>query len=253
MNRLWMLCVVLLAFPLTALAAKKDAETSAIVDWALGVDAEGRVVSLVPRGRANEAFREPLEAIVRGWEFEPGRVDGRPVASETSLRVIATRAPSGEGGGIEVHAVRVGGVMLSESFNQKRWVWILNSVAHELANKPPHVALLVVSIEYDAKGKPVQVDLPSAYPKVSDIMEREVLGLFKRARYAPEKLAGQAMPGRILIPLCLAGMKRKTVEAERERRTMFCESQPWNVPGTAQGLRGNTYMPLDPQVHLKSR
>lgn len=248
MNKWSMFRAVLLVFPLMALAAEPENGESVVVSWSLGVDAEGHIVSLVSRGQPDDAIREPLEAIVRGWEFEPGRIDGQPVASETSLSVLAARVPAREGGGyaVEVRDVRLGGAMADEPARRGQARHVLKNASKELGAA---TALVVTRVEYDAAGKVVGSEVVSTHPRVSRAFARDLENMFKRSTYAPEKLAGKGVAGGILVPFChFSGFGKE----ELDRRGAACDAQPWNVPDMDQELRGQMSVPLDPKVRLKS-
>jgi hypothetical protein len=58
------------------------------VEWRLSLDAHGEIVRLAPAGeKVLPVVRKQLASIVRGWHFTPGKINGQPAATETTLHV----------------------------------------------------------------------------------------------------------------------------------------------------------------------
>ena len=59
--------------------------------WDMSLDASGKIVSLAAQGKDDEALQAKLEPVIRNWQFDPGRINSEPVATETRL---ASNLPS---------------------------------------------------------------------------------------------------------------------------------------------------------------
>lgn len=94
--------VCLMLLPWTGDAAGTDREDSrqAWLRARITLDATGKLTSLEWMGtRPNDrVVTKPLEAAVRGWEFEPGTVDGVPAITETGLMLRVALSRTDEGG-----------------------------------------------------------------------------------------------------------------------------------------------------------
>ncbi|MFI4970668.1 MAG: hypothetical protein ACHP7D_10725, partial [Lysobacterales bacterium] len=56
------------------------------------------------------AVREPLEHAIRSWIFEPGRIDGQPAPTETTLTLDVSFVPSADGKyAVRIDDARTGG------------------------------------------------------------------------------------------------------------------------------------------------
>ena len=83
----FLLFVVLASLAVGAQATNKDTRTECI-QWRLSLDADGKIESLTPVDPEHlPDVRKQLEPIVRAWHFTPGKVDGRPAPTETTLGV----------------------------------------------------------------------------------------------------------------------------------------------------------------------
>ncbi|WP_423929832.1 hypothetical protein, partial [Dokdonella sp.] len=77
--------VPVLFAPVIVLAAAASDELTTTVQWKIHLDNEGRVESLEPKRNTIDAVREKLVPVVRGWQFDPGTVNGESVGTDTLL------------------------------------------------------------------------------------------------------------------------------------------------------------------------
>lgn len=70
--------------------------------WRVTLDAGGHVTALEQHSKVKPAVAGPLEAAIRGWTFEPGKLDGVPAVTETTLDVSVALEPQGEGFAVRV-------------------------------------------------------------------------------------------------------------------------------------------------------
>ena len=91
----------LLASACNGHAAETDKTTrKAWLRAGIVLDATGKLGSIEWIGtKPNDRLvTAPLEAVIRGWEFEPGKVDGVPVVTETGLLLHVELRKTAEGG-----------------------------------------------------------------------------------------------------------------------------------------------------------
>jgi hypothetical protein len=83
----FLLFVFFSSFLVMAHAAKEDAFTTTI-ERRLSLDANGKIDDLKPVNPDSlPEVRKQVEPIVRAWHFTPGKLDGRPAPTETTLGV----------------------------------------------------------------------------------------------------------------------------------------------------------------------
>ncbi len=91
----------LLASAGTGHAAETDKDTrKAWLRAGIVLDATGKLISIEWLGtKPNDRLvTAPLEAVIRDWEFEPGKVDGVPAVTETGLLLHVELRKTAEGG-----------------------------------------------------------------------------------------------------------------------------------------------------------
>ena len=82
-------------------AAETDKNTrTAWLRAGIVLDATGKLTSIEWLGtKTNDRLvTAPLEAVIRDWEFEPGKVDGVPAVTETGLLLHVGLGKTAEGG-----------------------------------------------------------------------------------------------------------------------------------------------------------
>lgn len=104
MSRLW-IAMLLLACSGIALAeppakARRQYESSMLVDGDIEVDAQGRVVrhELAGRDQLPDGVERFLDAQIAIWRFHPATIDGQPAASRNRMGLLLVAAPAGNGG-----------------------------------------------------------------------------------------------------------------------------------------------------------
>lgn len=108
----------LLASACNGHAAETDKTTrKAWLRAGIVLDATGKLGSIEWIGtKPNDRLvTAPLEAVIRGWEFEPGKVDGVPAATETGLLLHVELHKTAEGGvSLNIDDARTGAFSLKQ-------------------------------------------------------------------------------------------------------------------------------------------
>jgi TonB family protein len=211
-----------------SLHAGTDAAAPLALDttWTVSLDADGRVVELKQESRVKPLVAEPLERAIRGWSFEPGRVDGRPAATETTLNVAITLEPHGEGYAVRVKNARTGGGVArttAPTFPRSA----LPSRGSDVFS-----ALAVVEVRYDEAGKVIAADVAPGAPKVRRDVGKAALDSVRRWTFRPERVDGHAIAATVYVPLCFTA----SVDS---RKAMNAQCEKWTPPGARAGIGGD--------------
>lgn len=217
----------------TSLAvAKEPRPIVASMAWHISVDAQGRIISLSTQGTKLAGLRDRIEKEIRSWQFNPGKVDGIPAPSESTLVVTLTATPTDR----EHYAVRVTKVATGGGYS---------AIA---APQYPHAALVshrqgfvVLKVDYDVDGKVLDAALADGAPKVDPPFVKVSIAAVRQWVFIPEVVGGHPRAGTAFVPVCFTlGM---------HARPPTCE---WERPGDNLKVSGNDMVALDAEVTLKS-
>ena len=217
----FLLFVVLASLAVGAQATNKDTRTECI-QWRLSLDADGKIESLKPVDPEHlPDVRKQLEPIVRAWHFTPGKVDGRPAPTETTLGVtIAFEVESTNAIRYHAHIKSAGTGATYEHMVTPRYP--------ESSLKAKEQGGVMLWINYDAKGAITSVrDVPEmSAGRVSSDMTQAAIDAVKHWTFRTESVAGHGIAGEALVPVCF---KLRDVE---------CKWKPW--PGRRALETGST-------------
>jgi hypothetical protein len=219
-----------------AVHATEVAEMTVDTIWRVELDAAGHVTAVEQESRARPVLADPLEAAIRGWRFEPGHVDGKPAATETTLYVTAALEPVADGYAVRVKSAHTGvGVNRDETAAPQFPQRVVKSI------RTPYAGLGVVKAEYDATGK-VHKSEPAADVSESDrVLARSAAHAVKRWTFRPERVAGHGVPGTVYVPVCFQ-LQRNGEHA------VPCPA--WTRPGAATAGESSNPVSSDPAAKL---
>ena len=215
--RLAVLSAALLSLP--ALAADPAAggpPPPQTVVLRVGVDAAGHVSSSSPVDpQALPSLVQAAQAYAGKLVFTPARKDGAAVPSETNLNLILAFEPAGDG----KYALK-----LRRATNGPGVVTVGRMETPKYPGRRGG-ATIVVSVDVDANGVPnaaslktesAQLREPSKFAEARyvDAIHMSV----KASRFAPDKVAGQPVPSRIMLPYQFGMGGDKPKEGEDEPR-----------------------------------
>ncbi len=224
---------------LLAFAPVAGAEEPLVVEstWGVSLDASGHVVSLESHGALKPVLRDPLAKAIRSWAFEPGRVDGQPVPTETSLDLSVALEADAEGNyQVRVVDVRIGAEVASA---------VPPRFPHRLVRriKTPFSGLVVAEVRYDAQGKVLEAGLAPGTPPADPLLQEAALESIRQWTFQPERVGGHPLAGSAWIPLCFT----LTMSA---RNIPDCEH--WTPPGANSPVPDGTAFALQPAATLRS-
>jgi TonB family protein len=208
--RIMRLAVVVLAVVCgIATAAPKQPETFDV--WlraGVAIDATGHVQDLQweEQSKGHALIAERLAPIVRGWEFVPATVDGRPESTQTGLLIHVLADELADGSvTLRLADVQTGPAALT-----------LAPPAYPVAAARRRIsAMVAVTVEVSADGSPVVRGMTYENSAGNDSDYREVFlasatEAVKHWTFRPEVVAGHAVPGstiRIPIDYCIEPSK----------------------------------------------
>lgn len=224
-------------------SAHADGDTAAPprleTTWTVSLDADGRVVELAQESRVKPALADPLARAIRGWTFEPGRVDGRPAATQTTLSVAVTLEPQADGYAVRVTDARTGGGVARTTAPS------LPRSAVPPRGRDVFTALAVIEVRYDAAGKVLAAELAPGAPQVQRDVARAALDSVRRWTFRPERVDGHAIAATVYVPLCFTA----SVDS---RKAMNAQCEKWTPPGREAGIGDGAAFALAPAATLKS-
>jgi TonB family protein len=219
-------------------AAASDHSLHLTHDWQVSLDANGKVITLQDSGKLDAALRDPLEHAIRGWAFEPGRIDGQPVPTETTLTLDVTFVPTEHDNySVRIDDARTGGTI---------------DVATSM-KAPPHfprdamrpglVARVVVKADYDANGKVIAVEpQPDQDINASKSLQKATIAAVRKWKVDPEQVGGHGVAASVMVPICYT----VTVGWPRD---FDCT---WTPPGSHSKVDNGGAYALAPTARLKS-
>ncbi len=224
---------------LLALAPLAGAEEPLVVEstWGVSLDASGHVVALESHGALKPVLRDPLAEAIRGWEFEPGRIDGQPAPTETSLDLSVALEADAEGNyQVRVVDVRIGAEVAS-SVPPRFPPRLVRRI------KTPFSGLVVAAVRYDAQGRVLEAELAPGTPAADPLLQEAALESIRKWRFQPERVGGHPLAGSAWVPLCFT----LTTSA---RHIPDCEH--WTPPGANTPVPDGTAFALQPAATLRS-
>jgi TonB family protein len=160
------------------------------------IDASGRMTSLAWRDKTalHALAAERIENRVRAWEFEPAKVDGRPVDTRTglSIHLVAMDHPSG------------GATLRFRGANTGPWSEALLAPKYpENAARGNAHALVTAVLDVGTDGKPtiVSLEVESSSRNHGKAFEKASEAAIESWRFHPEVVAGQAVRTRVTVPI----------------------------------------------------
>ena len=213
--------------------------------WDMSLDASGKIVTLAAQGKDDEALQAKLEPVIRNRQFDPGRINSEPVATETRLNVQIELVPieGSEQLAIKVQDVRTGGQVAAIGRHAR---FPKEAMRKMMSGRLAPVQRVLVEVSYDGTGKPMSV---SVVPEVSSQDESLINASITAAKswtIKPEQVAGVGVPGKLVSPLCY--FIGNSV-AEVNKRNTLCG---WFSPIHKVSIGEGQSLALDSAVTLKT-
>ena len=193
----FLLFVMLSSLAVTAHAGKQEAFQREIM-WTLSLDADGKIESLKPVDRDYlPEVRAQIEPIVRTWHFTPGKINGRPAPTETTLWVtVGFEAESTNSAHYQVH--------IASASTGPRYQHVVAPSYPSAAQHAHNEGEVMLWITFDAEG---HVTSAKNYPEmsadhVSPMLVDAAMDAVKHWTFRPETVAGHGIASEALVPFC---------------------------------------------------
>jgi len=233
-------CLVSLALLIVVLTGNVDASKlppyiPLAQTWHITVNKDGQVIRMAAvSNRLIDRFpqiREKLEEAVRSWTFSPGKINGQPAETTTTLIVFANLLPEPDGSSaLQINNVHGGG-----GFNKRFAPQYPQSAISRLA-----AGEVVVKATYGAHGKVLSAQRFKNGPRANHMLVVAAIEAVKRSIFRPEMVGGHPLPGVALVPYCfrLHGPYGALGKCD------------WNAPGETNPLQQGEALALNPATHL---
>lgn len=185
-----------LALAAPAIAAESELPSGMSTKWHVSLDAAGHVMDLAAASNIVPVLMEPLRQQIRQWEFVPGKRDGVPMATETTL-VVDVAFAYGAGDEMQVNIVRAatGG---NAEFGGPSGV----PAYPQLSLLRREQGLAAVKVRYDGDGHILDIGLYEGAPKVPRALRDAAIAAVKHWRVMPERIGDVGVPGELIVPVC---------------------------------------------------
>lgn len=218
-----------------AAQTKAPAPIKVTLAWNLSLDANGHVTRLEKIG-VNRADRIPqirsrVEQAIRGWQFIPGTIDGKPAATQTRLSLdLSLLAQSAQ-----TMAIRV------DSADTGAWYGTQSRVRYPAKAVRFHrVGEVVLTVSFDADGKVTAVAPTPGAPSVDQSLIDAATASVKKWTFRPETVAGHGVAGSVITPFCFQVDPRNDPDCH------------WRAPGHDAPLAQGETFALNPVARLRT-
>lgn len=214
---------------------KAPAPVTITLAWNLSLDANGHVTRLEKIGdsRADRfpEIRSRVQQAVRGWQFIPGKIDGKPAATQTRLSLdLSLLAQSAQAMSIRVDSADTGA-----------WYGTQARVRYPAKAVRYHrVGEVVLTVSFDASGKVTAVTPTPGAPSVDQSLIDAATASVKKWTFKPETVAGHGVAGSVITPFCFQ---------IDPRNDPGCH---WRAPGHDSPLAQGEAFALNPVARLST-
>lgn len=228
--------LAVLAWLAPAVAADNAAqELRSQTHWTISLDAAGHVAQLDSRSELAPALRESLQKAIRGWTFEPSRIDGKAMPTETSLTAwISLEPQSDDRFSIRVDDARTGGRVDAAQ-------------APVFPRKAAQLGLqqmVVMNVRYDAHGHVIDASLAPDSQHAQPALVRSALSAVRKWTFEPERVGGDGIAGLVVVPICFS-----VVEPGQGHDSPGCS---WAPPDSHARVSDGEAFALAPVAKLES-
>jgi TonB family protein len=167
------------------------------VQWALALDPAGNIIRMGPGGdEYNSAFRNKLEAIVRGWHFIAGKLNGQAAPTTTTLTVRAMLELA-DTGDYRVH--------MTDAHTGAGYERAVAPNYPLSALRIRHDGLVILNVDYDAEGRVTSAFRADGTERgIDNALVRAALDAAKQWTFKPETVDGHAVAGAVVLPFCFS-------------------------------------------------
>jgi TonB family protein len=166
--------------------------------WKMSLDAHGSITALqaIPSRADNvPAIRERLEQAIRGWQFQPGSINGQPQPTDTQLTVKVSVAEAGP----DTATIRI------ESAKTGARLEHVTPPHYPVAAVHDHRSgLVVLRVKYDANGTVVSAEPDADAPRPHVELAQAAQAAARQWTFDTERVGGIGVGGAALVPFCFS-------------------------------------------------
>ena len=188
----------------------------------LGADGKVRSIELDGK-RIPESARAPLEAQIASWEFEPARVDGRPVSSRTHVHVTLKAEPLEDNP--DALALRIAAASAGPGTIDARPPRYPSQAIRAGA-----MADVIVQADVNADGvvtavREHAVKTNRGHERYGELFTRISMDAVRNWRFEPEQVEGHGVATTILVPInfCIDNRPCTKMDPEKPQQTLIAE------------------------------
>jgi TonB family protein len=192
------LLIVVLSLLAVAARAAGNEPIQKNIEWTLSLAADGKIESMKPIDRENlPEVRKQIEPIVRSWHFTPGKINGQPAPTETTLNV-AVRFDTDAANPLS-YRVHIASAATGPMY--RHLVAPHYPTAAQRSHDEGEVMLLVT---FDADGRIVSAkNVPEmSADHISPLLVETAIDAVKKWTFRTETVGGRGVASEALVPIC---------------------------------------------------
>ena len=204
---------VVLSSLAVAVHAAEQAPFEKNIQWTLSLDADGKIENLKAINREYlPEVRQQIEPIVRTWHFTPGKINGQPAPTETTL-TVAVRFDADSANADSYHA---------HIASAATGPWYHHVVAphYPMAAQRSHAeGEVMLWVTFDANGRIVSAkNVPQmSADHISPLLVEAAIDAVKKWTFRTETVGGRGVASEALVPVCF--MMSETAECQWKARS----------------------------------
>jgi TonB family protein len=204
------------------------------INWDLSLNSDGSIEKLSLVGTAPDALREQLEATIRKWDFDTGVINGKPIASTTTLTVKLTLDPVDS----DLWSTTIVGAHTGARLKSG---WLPNYPS--AAAKDRRDGVVLVLGDFDSEGRVIAAKIHEGSPVSDGRLVGAAISAVKRFTMLPEQVGGRAVAGQFIVPVCFI------LSGGNTGKKTSCR---WEGGKDGSPLNGGEALALSPAVELKT-
>ncbi len=221
----------------SAAESLNTAEFTRQAHLSIGTDGKVADVRFADPAARSDLLDKKLEALIRGWNFEPGKVEGQPMPTETTLYLRMEMQKNGE----DSYAIR-----LLDAFTGAAWqrMSMPEYPQRELAYSTEAVVNVMLAV--DASGTPsdyaIDRVVTNGFKQDEKVFAKAVLDAARQWRFQPERVGEHGVASHVRVPVqfCMQG-------------SSWCARQASAAAQKGERYEPNQPVALDSQVKLKDQ
>jgi TonB family protein len=168
------------------------------IEWTLSLDADGKIENMKPVDREYlPEVRKQIEPIVRTWHFTPGKINGQPAPTETTL-TVAVRFDADSANADSYHA------RIASAATGPRYKHLVAPHYPTAAQRSHDEGEVMLWVTFDANGRIISAkNVPQmSADHISALLVEAAIDAVKKWTFRTETVAGRGVASEALVPVC---------------------------------------------------